>query len=106
MYFFLYKIVQNVLFLRQARQPKEGTMSTTPPLTTPTTADRLQAYLQCEQAILSGHQSYTLDGVTFTRADLYRVQQAIAGLRAQLASEQAAAAGGGAFGIHTTGVIF
>ena len=35
-----------------------------------------------------------LDGMTFTRADLWRVQQAIASLKAQLASEQAAAAGG------------
>lgn len=76
------------------------------PSPSPTTAQRLQAYLDCEQAILSGHQSYTLDGMTFTRADLYRVQQAISSLRAQLASEQAAAAGGGAYGIQTTRVVF
>lgn len=77
-----------------------------PPQTPLTTAQRLQAYLDCEQAILSGHQSYSLDGMTFSRADLYRVQQAISSLRAQLAGEQAAAAGGGAFGIHTTRVVF
>lgn len=71
-----------------------------------TTAQRLQAYLDCEQAILAGHQSYSLDGMTFTRADLYRVQQAISSLRSQLASEQAAASGGGAFGIQTTRVVF
>lgn len=81
-------------------------MTLPPTPTLPSTADRLQAYLECERAILTGHQAYTLDGMTFTRADLWRVQQAIASLKAQLASEQAAAAVGGAYGINTTGVVF
>lgn len=80
-------------------------MTLPPTPTLPSTTDRLQAYLECERAILTGHQAYTLDGMTFTRADLWRVQQAIASLKAQLASEQAAA-GGGAYGINTTGVVF
>ena len=55
-----------------------------------TDADRLTAYLSCERAILLGHQSYTMDGVgTFTRADLGKVQAAIAQLKQSLANAQA-----------------
>ena len=40
-------------------------MTLPPTPTLPSTADRLQAYLECERAILTGHQAYTLDGMTF-----------------------------------------
>lgn len=71
-----------------------------------TDADRLALYLAAEKAILSGHQSYTVDGMTFTRADLFRVQQMIASLRQSQAA--AAATGPGSFvgGIRTMRAVF
>lgn len=42
-----------------------------------TTEERLALYLACEKAILSGHQSHTVDGTTYTRADLRAVQKKI-----------------------------
>lgn len=65
-------------------------------------ADRLGAYLKCEQAILLGHQSYTVDGMTFTRADLWRVQQTIDTLRSRLVRAESGTVGG----IRTTQVVF
>ena len=67
-------------------------------------AERLALYLEAEKAILTGHQSYSVDGMTFTRADLYRVQQMIAGLRQSV--EQDAASRPGVGGIVTTQVVF
>lgn len=69
-----------------------------------TDAERLAAYLECERAILLGHQSYTVDGMTFTRADLSAVRTAIAGLRQTVSATGAARPAVG--GITTTQVIF
>lgn len=73
---------------------------------TPTSdADRLQAYLLCEKAILSGNQSYSMDGMgTFTRADLGRVQTAIADLKQSVAL--AAVKNPTVGGIVSTRVVF
>lgn len=67
-------------------------------------AERLALYIAAEKAILTGHQSYTVDGMTFTRADLFRVQQMIAGLRQSVAQGNAARPTLG--GIASTQVIF
>ena len=40
-------------------------------------SERLRAYLDAERAILTGNQSYTLEGRTLTRADLAVVRKAI-----------------------------
>lgn len=50
----------------------------------PTTAERLSSYLAAEAAILSGMQSYSVDGMTFTRADLGKVQFKIKELQAEI----------------------
>ena len=50
-----------------------------------TLQQRLEAYVACERAILNGHQSRTVEGTTYTRADLGRVQQAINELQYQIA---------------------
>ena len=40
-------------------------------------SERLRQYLDAERAILTGNQSYTLEGRTLTRADLAAVRKAI-----------------------------
>lgn len=78
---------------------------TPPPAPQPITDEmRLNAYLQCELAILTGHQSYTIEGTgTFTRADLGRVQSLIMELRGRVMSAAARPSVGG---IRTTQVVF
>lgn len=49
-----------------------------------TIEERLALYSACEKAILTGHQSHTVDGVTYTRADLRAVQAKIKELEAAL----------------------
>jgi hypothetical protein len=49
------------------------------------TQSRLDAYLAAEAAIISGHQTYTLEGTTYTRANLQDVQRMIYQLRNELA---------------------
>ena len=72
----------------------------------PTDEERLALYLRAERAILLGHQSYSIEGLTYTRADLGRVQAVIASLRARLAARQASASGAGWGGVRTVGVRF
>ena len=72
-------------------------------LTATTDAQRLEAYLQAERAILLGNQSYTVDGMTFTRADLGKVQGMISLLRQSLPAPGARPTVGG---IVTTQVVF
>lgn len=67
-----------------------------------TDAERLLAYEQCERAILSGHQSYSIGGDTFTRANLSEVRKGIVDLRQRISQ----AASGSVGGIRTTQVIF
>lgn len=67
-----------------------------------TDAQRLALYEQCEAAILTGNQSYTVDGMTFTRANLTEVRRAIMELRQSMAG----AVSGSLGGIRTTQVIF
>ena len=52
------------------------------------TEQRLHAYVACENAILTGHQSHTVEGVTYTRADLRTVKSTIEQLRAELEQNQ------------------
>ncbi|MFA9396556.1 MAG: hypothetical protein ACERJ1_17880 [Halodesulfovibrio sp.] len=52
-----------------------------------TTEERLALYLACEKAILNGHQSQTIDGTTYTRADLRTVQMKIKELQYELNSD-------------------
>lgn len=67
-----------------------------------TDAERLAAYLKCERAILLGHQSYSVEGMTFTRADLGRVQAVIDTLRNRVIAAGSHSVGG----IRTTQVVF
>lgn len=67
-----------------------------------TTAERLALYLKAEAAILSGNQSYELDGCRFTKADLAELRKGIAELRQILSNESAPGVGG----IRTTQVVF
>lgn len=66
-------------------------------MTTPTTQERLNAYLAAEAAILQGQQvRMDLDGggsQLWQGADLSTIQTGIRDLRRQLAAEQAAASG-------------
>lgn len=64
--------------------------------------ERLAAYMQCERSILLGHQSYTVEGMTFTRADLGRVQSVIETLRNRVIAAGSRSVGG----IRTIQVIF
>lgn len=74
-----------------------------PPVPPISDAARLHAYLACEAAILSGHQSYTIEGTgTFTRANLREVQAEISRLRAASLSALRPTLGG----IVTTQVRF
>lgn len=59
--------------------PESSTQTETSP-----TEERLALYIACERAILMGHQSHTVDGVTYTRADLRAVQLKIKELEAAL----------------------
>lgn len=54
-----------------------------------TTEERLALYLECEKAILSGHQSQTIDGTTYTRADLRTIQMKIKELQYELNADNA-----------------
>lgn len=47
---------------------------------------RRTLYLNAERAILEGSQSYTVEGATYTRADLASIQRQIRELDAQIAS--------------------
>lgn len=44
---------------------------------------RLMLYLKAEKAILAG-QSYTVEGLSLTRADLGKVQEMISGLESEI----------------------
>ena len=44
---------------------------------------RLMLYLKAEKAILAG-QSYTVEGLSLTRADLGKVQEMISGLETEI----------------------
>jgi len=59
------------------------------------TIDELKArrdlYIAAERAILTGNQSYTVEGATFSRADLSTIQRQIRELDAQIT----ACSGGG-----------
>lgn len=48
---------------------------------------RLRLYLEAEHAILHGGQSYTIEDMVVTRADLGKIQDMIAELRAAGATE-------------------
>jgi hypothetical protein len=56
---------------------------------------RLQQYLDCETAILSGAQSYAIGSRNLTRANLREIAAMIRYLEAEIAKEEAAAAGRG-----------
>ncbi len=45
---------------------------------------RLALYLEAERKILEGNQSWTKDGVTFERANLYHIREEISKIRAEL----------------------
>lgn len=57
---------------------------------------RLQLYLQAEEAILSGAQSYAVGSRNLTRANLAEIRDAIDGLYKRLASAKAMEEGKGA----------
>lgn len=44
------------------------------------TRERLALYRKAEEAILKGHQKYAIEGMTFERADLGKIQQVISEL--------------------------
>jgi len=46
--------------------------------------ERLSLYLAAERKILEGNQSYSVSGVTYSRADLAQVRAEITRLRAEL----------------------
>ena len=50
--------------------------------------ERLSLYLTAEKKILEGNQSYTVDGVQYSRADLAQVRAEISRLRTELAIVQ------------------
>ncbi|UZP67726.1 DUF6148 family protein [Desulfovibrio mangrovi] len=64
------------------------------------TQNRLDAYYAAETAILAGHQSYTVEGTAYTRANLQDVQRMIN----QLRNELTAMRNGGS--IRQTQVVF
>lgn len=73
----------------------------------PSDEERLALYIQAERAILLGHQSYTIEGLSYTRADLGKIQSMISSLRARLEARQAQTSGrAGWGGIQTVGVRF
>lgn len=86
------------------QEPSAPSEPSPEPIPLPTDRERLAVYLAAEQAILRGNQSYTVDGHTFTRADLGQIQNAIARLRQSVALNGAAVPTVG--GINTTQVVF
>jgi len=56
---------------------------------------RLQQYLACEAAILSGAQEYTIGSRRLTRANLSEIAEMIRYLEREIANEEAKAAGSG-----------
>lgn len=54
---------------------------------------RLQQYLDCEAAILSGAQEYTLGSRRLTRANLAEISEMIQYLEREIANEEAKVAG-------------
>lgn len=64
---------------------------------------RLQQYLDCEAAILSGAQEYMIGSRRLTRGDLRQIGNMIRYLEQEVASEQAKLAGGGRN--RTVGII-
>lgn len=54
---------------------------------------RLELYLEAEEAILSGAQSYTIGSRTLTRADLESIRKVISDLMDKVAEEEAVEAG-------------
>lgn len=87
-----------------APEPSPAPEPTPEPVPLPTDRERLAAYLEAERAILLGHQSYTVDGHTFTRADLGQIQAAVARLRRSVALGESVVPTVG--GIRTTQVVF
>ncbi|MEG6505871.1 hypothetical protein [Nitratidesulfovibrio sp. 1201_IL3209] len=55
---------------------------------------RLDLYLAAEAAILTGSQSWEVDGASFTKADLSAIRKAISELEASISAAQR---GGGGF---------
>lgn len=56
---------------------------------------RLQQYLECETAILTGAQEYWIGSRRLTRADLKQISDTIRYLENEVAAETARASGGG-----------
>jgi len=54
--------------------------------TIPELTERLTLYRDAEKAVLAGHQSYSVDGVVFTRADLAAIQREIRRLESSIAT--------------------
>lgn len=65
---------------------------------------RLELYLEAEEAILSGAQSYTIGSRTLTRADLSQIRMVISDLMNKAESEEAASEGRARH--KTVGVVF
>jgi hypothetical protein len=57
--------------------------------------NRLQQYLDCESAILSGAQEYSIGSRRLTRADLSEIAEMIRYLEREIANEEAKANGRG-----------
>jgi hypothetical protein len=57
--------------------------------------NRLQQYLDCEAAILSGAQEYSIGSRRLTRADLSEIAEMIRYLEREIANEEAKANGRG-----------
>lgn len=73
----------------------------------PSDEERLALYIQAERAILLGHQAYAIEGLSYTRADLGKIQGMIATLRARIEARQAETSGrAGWGGVRTVGVRF
>lgn len=58
-----------------------------------TAAEKLAMWEQCEMTIAVGGQSYEIDGVVFTNANLNQVRQRIFDLKREIAAEQSNAPG-------------
>lgn len=56
---------------------------------------RLQQYLDCEAAVLTGAQSYAIGSRNLTRANLREISGMIKYLELEIAKEESAAAGRG-----------
>lgn len=64
--------------------------------------EMLVIYQQAEVAIVQGNQSYSANGMEFTKADLWRIQQRVRELKAIIAAKASRTVGS----IRTTKVIF